>query len=142
MNNRTNASCAFPTRIHSGYPTGDTTLYAHWVAPCSVTYDKGETGVGTPPTDSKTYPPQSKVVAQRGNGLTSEEGGFIGWLITGTDNGILIGTVSGGSVFTMPDMDVTTIAFAPMSMAIPQVAWEMASARFLILNSLLLKRVA
>ena len=33
-----------------------------------------------------------------------------------------------------PERELTTIAFAPISTAMPQVAWEMASSRFLILN--------
>ena len=39
-----------------------------------------------------------------------------------------------------PDSELTTMHFAPMSMAMPQVAWEMASSRLLILKSDLRKR--
>jgi hypothetical protein len=37
----------------------------------------------------------------------------------------------------MPERVQATMAFASRSIAIPQVAWEMASAGFLILNSAL-----
>ena len=41
----------------------------------------------------------------------------------------------------MPDREQAVMALAPMSMAMPQVAWEMASTVFLILNSALTKRL-
>lgn len=40
----------------------------------------------------------------------------------------------------MPERVDATITFAPISIAIPQVAWESASGTFLILNSERLKR--
>ena len=42
----------------------------------------------------------------------------------------------------LPDSELTTIAFAPMSIAMPQVAWEMASSRLRIWNFVLRKRVS
>ena len=46
---------------------------------------------------------------------------------------ITVGTRKRDTIRTvMPDSELTTMALAPMSMAMQQVAWEMASERFLI----------